>query len=121
MELFRVLKAGQDSELREYNNLKQYVKVTVEEMKKEPSSVAKKTKHRSRGSAISPISSVDLPSEWYVECVDVLQEVMAERTSAHFISSGNEVSVLCFTKYAELKSALILMSHDYSCMINLCC
>lgn len=93
MQLFRALKAGHDSELREYNNLKQRTEVAVEEMKEEPCTAAKKIKYRSRSSAMSPNSSADLPSEWYVECVDVLQEVMAERTSTHFISSGAEVSV----------------------------
>ncbi|CAG9530357.1 unnamed protein product [Cercopithifilaria johnstoni] len=102
MQLFRILKAGQDNELREYNNLKQCTKVTVEEMKEEPSAVAKKTKHRSRSRAMSPISSVDLPSDWYIECVDVLQEVMAERTSTHFISSGGEWLADVFSSYDDL-------------------
>uniref|UniRef100_A0A0R3RTJ3 Bromo domain-containing protein n=1 Tax=Elaeophora elaphi TaxID=1147741 RepID=A0A0R3RTJ3_9BILA len=102
MQLFRVLKAGQDSELKEYNNLKQCTKVTVEEMKEEPSNVAKKAKHRSRSSAMSPNSSVDLPSEWYIECVDVLQEVMSERTSTHFISSGGEWLADVFSSYDDL-------------------
>lgn len=110
MQLFRVLKAGQDSELKEYNNLKRCTKVALEEMKEEPSTVVKKAKHRSRSSVMSPNPSVDLPSEWYIECVDVLQEVMSERTSTHFISSGGEVSILCFTKYREVR----LVSLDIS-------
>ncbi|VDK71960.1 unnamed protein product [Onchocerca ochengi] len=96
MQLFYVLKAGQDSELKEYSNLKQCIKVAVEEMKEEPSTIAKKTKHRSRNSVMSPNPSVDLPPEWYTECVDVLQEVMSERTSTHFISSGSEGYYLIF-------------------------
>ncbi|VDO79972.1 unnamed protein product [Onchocerca flexuosa] len=108
MQLFYVLKTGHDSELKEYNNLKQCTKVAVEEMKEEPSTVAKKIKHRSRNSVMSPNPSVDLPPEWYVECVDVLQEVMSERTSTHFISSGNEVSILNFTKYTKLRIISLL-------------
>ncbi|KAM3715120.1 Bromodomain and WD repeat-containing protein, partial [Dirofilaria immitis] len=102
MHLFRILKAGQDSELKEYNNLKQCIKVAVEEMKEEPSNITKKTKHRSRNSAMSPNSSVDLPSEWYIECVGVLQEVMSERTSTHFISSGGEWLADVFSAYDDL-------------------
>lgn len=103
MELFRILKAGQDSELKEYNNFKQYTKVAIEEMKEEPSTVTKRAKHRSRSGAMSPNPSGDLPFEWYIECVDVLQEVMSERTSTHFVSSGGEVSILCFMKYSDLR------------------
>uniref|UniRef100_A0A1I7V9M8 Bromo domain-containing protein n=1 Tax=Loa loa TaxID=7209 RepID=A0A1I7V9M8_LOALO len=102
MQLFRVLKAGQDSELKEYNNLKQCTKAAVEEMKEEPSAVAKKVKHRSRNSAMSPNPSIDLPSEWYTECVDVLREVMSERTSTHFISSGSEWLADVFSSYDDL-------------------
>ncbi|OZC05932.1 hypothetical protein X798_07090 [Onchocerca flexuosa] len=102
MQLFYVLKTGHDSELKEYNNLKQCTKVAVEEMKEEPSTVAKKIKHRSRNSVMSPNPSVDLPPEWYVECVDVLQEVMSERTSTHFISSGNEWLADVFSSYDDL-------------------
>lgn len=115
MQLFRILKAGQDTELKEYNNLKQCTKVAVEEMKEEPSTVAKKAKHRSRSNVMPPNPSVDLPSEWYIECVDVLQEVMSERTSTHFISSGGEVSFMCFTKYTKIK----LVYHDRSVSIRL--
>ncbi|KAK6107108.1 WD domain G-beta repeat family protein [Brugia pahangi] len=102
MQLFRILKAGQDSELKEYNNLKQCTKVAVEEMKEEPSTVAKKAKHRSRNNVMPPNPSVDLPSEWYIECVDVLQEVMSERTSTHFISSGGEWLADVFSSYDDL-------------------
>uniref|UniRef100_A0A915PM02 Bromo domain-containing protein n=1 Tax=Setaria digitata TaxID=48799 RepID=A0A915PM02_9BILA len=104
MQLFRMLKAGQDSELREYNNLKQCTKVTAEEMKEEPSTVIKKGKHRSRSSGMSPNPSVDLPPEWYIECVNVLDEVMSERTSTHFISSGNEWLADVFSSYDDLST-----------------
>ncbi|VDN05546.1 unnamed protein product [Thelazia callipaeda] len=102
MQLFITLKNGQDSELKECSNLKQSIKTTVEIGKL--SSGSEKVKHRSVNNLLSPNSSVDLPSDWYSECVSALQEVISERTSTHFVNSGTEWLTDVFLAYDDLST-----------------
>lgn len=94
MQLFRDLKLGPDSELKEYNNVNQCMTAQIEEVKGEAVK-SKKTKRRLRND-VAPNPSMDISSDWFEECVGVLEEVMSERTSAHFIGPGSEVRCYSF-------------------------
>uniref|UniRef100_A0A183DZ78 Bromo domain-containing protein n=1 Tax=Gongylonema pulchrum TaxID=637853 RepID=A0A183DZ78_9BILA len=81
LELFRQLKTGPDSRLREYNNIKKCILTT---------NVSKKAIKLGTNPTLTRNTSMDHAWNWFEECATVLEEVMNEQSSSYFIAPGYE-------------------------------